>query len=154
MRRACLAVVATAAVVGATGAPAAIVPQHGIAGVRLGMSQVSVKSALGRPTKVERGANEIGPYTTYRYPRVTVTFFAGRRVTSVATTSPLERTPRGVGVGSTVGQVSSRVARVRCAREFGYRHCYVGDWSPGKVVTDFAIRNGRVARVTVGYVID
>ena len=138
----------------AAAAPAAIEPQRGIGGVRLGMSQVTVRSALGHPTKIERGSNEIGPYTTYRYPRVTVTFFAGRRVTSVVTTSPLERTLRGVGVGSTVAQVSKRLAGIRCVREFGYRHCYVGEWAPGKIVTDFAIRDGRVTRVTVGYVID
>ena len=118
------------------------------------MSQTTVRSTLGTPTRVERGSNEIGSYTTYRYPRVNVTFFAGRRATSVTTTSRLEQTARGVGVGSTIGRVSRRVAGVRCVREFGYRHCYVGDWAPGKVVTDFAIKNGRVSRVTVGYVID
>lgn len=35
-----------------------------------------------------------------------------------------------------------------------YRHCYVGTWMPGKKVSDFAIRNGRVTRVSIGYVID
>jgi hypothetical protein len=131
-----------------------LVPQRGIAGLRLGMTQAQVKATVGLPRRVQRGRNEIGRYTTYEYRTYKVTFFGGSRVTSFETRSPRERTARGIGVGSTRAQVAARVGGVRCVRELGYAHCYVGRWAPGRTVTDFALRDGRVSRVTVGYVID
>jgi hypothetical protein len=131
-----------------------VVPQKGIAGVRLGLTQAQVKARVGLPAKVERGSNEIGSYTTYRYRTYRVTFFGGRNVTQVATLSPRERTAAGVGVGSTRAAVVANVAGARCLRELGYDHCYVGTWKPGRVVTDFALEGGRVTRISIGYVID
>ena len=118
------------------------------------MTQAQVKAKVGLPGKVERGSNEIGPYTTYRYRTYRVTFFAGGNVTQLDTLSTRERTTTGVGVGSTRAEVAARVAGVRCLEEFGYNHCYVGTWKPGRVITDFAIKNGRVSRISIGYVID
>ena len=70
------------------------------------------------------------------------------------TRSANERTSVGIGVGSTRAQVKARVPAVRCLKEFGYDHCYVGAWKPGRVITDFALAGGKVTRVTIGYVID
>ena len=131
-----------------------IVVQQGIAGVRLGMTQDEVKATAGLPRKVEHGGTEIGSYTTYRYRTYSVTFFGARRVTQVETVSSVERTRGGVGVGSTRGTVAGTVPHARCARENGADHCFVGIWKPGVTVTDFSIRNGRVWRITIGYVID
>ena len=130
-----------------------ITPQHGIAGARIGMSKPAVIRALGAPRDVQRGSNDFGKYLILVYPRVVVTFQSGATVTSLSTTAGSERT-RGVGVGSTPAQVAARVPGARCLTEAGYHHCYVGTWEPGRVVTDFALRRGRVARVTVGYVLD
>ena len=58
-------VTVVAALVVAGGAYAAIVPQQGIGGARLGMSQKAVKAALGAPSAVRRGSNEIGSYVTF-----------------------------------------------------------------------------------------
>lgn len=140
----------------ASGAPGdgRIVPQQGIAGLRLGMTQAQVKAKVGLPRRVERGANEIGSYSTYLYRTYTVTFFAGPRATQIETRSPQERTAGGIGVGSTRAAVKAGVRGVRCVVEFEYDHCYVGTWKPGRTITDFALRSGRVWRVAIGYVID
>ena len=149
---------ATCGLIGAGAASAIgegrIVPQKGIAGVRLGMTQAQVKADIGLPAKVERGNNEIGPYTTYRYRTFTVTFFGGPKVTQLDTHSPRKRTASGVGVSSSRADVRAKVAGIRCLKEFGYHHCYVGSWQPGRVITDFALKNGRVTSVSIGYVID
>jgi hypothetical protein len=133
--------------------PGRVVVQQGIAGLRLGMSQAQVKAKVGLPRKVERLRNEIGPFTTYRYRTYSVTFFAGQRVTQLSTVSRKERTAQGISVGSPIDAVAL-VAGAKCLREFGYDHCYVGRWVPGGKVTDFAIKEGRVVRISIGYVID
>jgi hypothetical protein len=147
-------IVVAGALVIAAGSQAAIVPQQGIGGARLGMTQNAVKAALGAPTRVRRTPNELAPTVVYTYSTVQVTFFGGSRATSIATRSAAQRTARGVGVGSTEARVIDTVRGVRCFTDSGYRHCHVGTWQPGRKVTDFTIRNGRVTRVTVGYVID
>ena len=75
-------------------------------------------------------------------------------MTDVFTTRPGERTARGVGVGSTEGEVRAKVAGVRCRTESGFRHCFVGRFLPGRRITDFHIRRGRVTSVEVGFVVD
>lgn len=135
-------------------ASAAIVVQHGIAGVTLQMTKEQVRATLGRPQQVRTGTNEFGGFRELRYRRVTVTFQSGPRVTNVRTSSPLERTGSDVGVDSSVAGVKAHVPGVRCLAEAGFRHCFVGKFLPGRVVTDFRIRSGRVSSVSVGFVID
>jgi hypothetical protein len=151
-------VVAVASLLAVASASAAgegrVVPQRGIAGLRLGMTQARVKATVGLPRRVEHGRNEIGTYTTYEYRTYSVTFFGGPRATGFETRSPRERTLRGVGVGSTRADVAAHVDSARCVRESGYDHCYVGRWLPGGTVTDFTLVKGRVTRIFVGYVID
>jgi hypothetical protein len=135
-------------------AAASIVVQRGIAGVDLGMTKAKVRARLGAPARIRRGSNEFGRFTEFVYPRVRVSFQGNASVTALTTTSRLERTVRGVGVGSTEARVRARVAGVRCRTEFGFRHCFVGRFLAGRRVTDFRIRRGRVTSVTVGFVID
>ena len=148
-----------AAVVGATFAAAApaqavIVPQRSIAGVSIGATQAQVRAVLGTPLQVRRGRNEFGPYVDLGYRRLRVTFQGARRVTSVSTTRTAERTASGVGVGSTERVLLQRIRVVSCATNFGFRRCTVGDELPGRKVTAFHMKNGRVSRVTIGIVID
>jgi hypothetical protein len=142
------------ALAAAAGASATIVPQRGIAGVRLEMTKAQVRATLGAPRSAVHGSNEFGAFTIFRYRGLRVTFQGNRRVTDVFTTRTTEKTARGVGVGSTESQVRTKVAGVRCRTESGFRHCFVGRFLPGRRVTDFRIRSGRVSSVHVGFVID
>jgi hypothetical protein len=130
------------------------VVQRGIAGVELQMTKSQVRAKLGRPARVRTGTNDFGTFRELVYRRVTVTFQSGSQVTAVRTTSPLERTGGDVGVGSTKAQVKARVHNVTCRNEGGFRHCFVGSFLPGRIVTDFRIRNARVSSVSIGFVID
>ena len=149
-----LVVALTAALGFTSAAPAKIVVQKSIAGVQLRMTRAKVIQLLGPPPRRRSGTNIFGPWTEFLYPRVRVTFQSGPLVTSLRTTSPRERTLRGVGPGSTEALVRARVARVRCRTESGFRHCWVGRFLPGQLVTDFHIRRGRVSAVVIGYVLD
>jgi hypothetical protein len=156
MRRAIPTLLAlTASLVAAPPAAAIIQVQRAISGVALSMTQAQVRAALGAPTRTVHGRNTFGDFTELRYPGgIAVSFQGNARVTAIAETGPVDRTASGVGVGSTEAMVSARVAGVRCVTEAGARHCQVGRSLPGRRVTDFSIRGGRVARVTVGFVID
>ena len=135
-------------------ASAAIVPQRGIAGVRLEMTRAQVRAVLGTPAAVVHGSNDFGSFTAYRYRGLRVTFQGNRTVTAIFTTRAGERTAAGVGVGSTEGQVRAKVTGVRCRTESGFRHCFVGRFLPGKRVTDFRIKRGHVTSVQVAFVLD
>jgi hypothetical protein len=132
----------------------AIVVQRGIAGLKLQMTKAQVRAKLGTPTKVKTGKNEFGRFTQLVYPRVTVLFQSGSRVTALRTFSRAERTSAGLGVGSREADVKGKVAGVKCESVSGARHCYVGKFLPGKRITDFFIRGGRVTSVVVGFVVD
>jgi hypothetical protein len=147
-------VAAVALILGASVAHGAIVVQHSIGGVALNMTKSQVRAKLGRPLRVHVGSNDFGTFTERVYKRVTVTFQSGDRVTGVRTTSPLEQTARGVGVGSTKSAVKSRVHGVTCKNESGFRHCFVGAFLPGRVVTDFRLGGNHVSSVSIGFVID
>jgi hypothetical protein len=135
-------------------ASATIVVNRGIAGVTLGMSQSGVRSKLGRPQKVFHGKNEFGSYTEFRYDGYVVDFQNDGAVTSVVTTLARERTPSGVGVGSLWSQVRTKVPHVRCEGLPPLGDCHVGSLLPGRRVTDFFFRGGKVDRVVVGIVLD
>src|SRR3954471_11432212 len=136
-------------------AAALIQVQRGIAGVPLNATQAQMRTALGTPAGVRHGRNDFSVFTEYRYAGGITVFFQGNmRVTSVTTRGLGDRTARGIGVGSSEAAVKQRVAGVHCLTEAGFRPCQVGQSIPGHRVTDFAIRKGRVTRVTVGFVID
>jgi hypothetical protein len=128
---------------------------RGIAGARIGNSRAEVRAALGTPNRVRGGMNDFGPFTEYRYRGgIRVIFQGGSGVSSVSTTGLGDRTRRGVGVGSTERAVRRKVPGVTCETIAGFRSCHTGDFLIGQRITDFAIRNKRVTRVTVGRVFD
>jgi hypothetical protein len=142
------------ALVLAEAASPAIVIGRGIGGVVLGMGQPAVRAKLGQPLRVVHAKNEFGSYTEFRYPGYVVDFQSNVRVTAVLTTLARERTAAGVGVGSAWSQVRAKVPHARCQGVPGLGDCHVGDLLPGKTVTDFVFRHGKVDRVVVGIVVD
>jgi hypothetical protein len=151
-----LAVAMIGVLVMAPAAMAIIQVQRGISGVVLGMTPAQVKAGLGAPPKVKKGTNDFGKFTQFFYAggSLTVTFQGNTNVTAVAITGQTDRTPAGVGVGSTEAAVKSGVKGVACHTTSGTRSCDVGKLLPGHRVTDFLLKAGKVARVTVGFVID
>ena len=136
-------------------ARATIVPQKGMAGIRIGMTKGEVRGVLGRPLRIVRATGGFGPYTVFHYPALVQVFF-GRdvTVTNIRTTGRRERTARGAGVGSTEDQVKRAVPGLRCERFRSFRDCYLGRFLPGRRVTLFRLRGGRVVQVDVGVVLD
>jgi hypothetical protein len=149
-----LAAALVAALVLAAAASATIVVGRGIGGVTIGMSRSAVRAKLGKPTTVVHAKNEFGPYTQFRYVGYTVDFQDNGPVTSVETTLARERTAAGVGVGSTWGQVKTKVPGVVCEGSPELGHCHVGKLLPGRTVTDFFFRKSHVQRVLVGVMLD
>jgi hypothetical protein len=137
------------------GASALIQIDRGIAGARLNNTQAEVRAALGKPGRVVNDKNDFGPFRVFRYRGgISVSFQGRRNVTAVTIKGLGDRTARGVGVGSTEQVVENRVRGITCETIVGTRSCHTGNFRPGKRVTDFRIRNGKVASVTVGFVID
>jgi hypothetical protein len=131
-----------------------IVPQRGISGATLGMSQSRVRSVLGVPYKVRRANNAFGRYSVYRYKGLSIIFQGNFKATTIATHSKRQKTVSGVGVGSTWTQVVAGVPHVHCKLLLGFRHCTLGTQTPGKRVTDFILKNHLVVRVVIGFVLD
>jgi hypothetical protein len=71
-------------------------------------------------------------------------------VTAVKTSRRQEKTPHGVGVGSTRAQVLANVLKVHCTK----RECHRGKFLPGRRVTLFPLYHGRVTSILIGFVID
>lgn len=136
-----------------------IVVQSSIRGIALGMTPAEVRAQLGQPasTRIERSPIT-GRIRIWRYHGLRISFDsvrAGRTVLSVSSTSRRDRTPAGVGVGSSEADVERLVREVRCMTRYGYRSCIVGSLRPGHVVTDFAVsRAQKVSRVTLSRVVD
>ena len=154
-----LAVLAAALCLAAPAA-ARIVPQQGIAGVKLGMIRAKLIQLKGEPDAERVVRNEIiGPQRVLRYGGTRFSFggaSADAGVVGIRTVDPGERTPSGVGVGSSEAQVKAGVTGVICRNEFGISHCVKGQLRAGNRVTDFTLdgRSGTVVAVTVGFVID
>jgi hypothetical protein len=136
-------------------ASAQIQVDRGIAGARLGNTPAQVHAALGSPARSQRGRNAFGAFVQETYAGGILVFYQGARsVSSVTTTGLGDRTAKGIGVGSTERAVKANVPGVRCETTAGSRSCHTHQFLPGRRVTDFFIRGGKVTRVSLGFVID
>jgi hypothetical protein len=149
-----LAAALAALLCAAAAAQATLVPQKGLMGVRLGQSQHHVRAVLGAPDGTRVRHDEIlGRARTDRYGRTTIGYDGTRaasHVITLSTTSRHERLAGGVGVGSRRSKLRAALPALRCQAG----HCTMGRVRAGRVVTDFTLRHGRVARITIGRVID
>jgi hypothetical protein len=149
------ALIVAACLLAPSTAGAIIQLDRGIAGARLGNTKAEVKTALGQPNRIRNDTNEFGPFTVFVYRGgIRVTFQSGNTVTAATTVGLGDRTRRGVGVRSTQAAVQNRVPGVTCDTFDDTTICTRGELEPGERVNSFFIRNGRVFRVTVGFVID
>jgi hypothetical protein len=136
-----------------------LVPQQSLRGLKIGMLANQVRAVAGNPSSNRITSHPImGKTRVMKFGRVQVTFRGTGKaatVVNLSTTSRNERTSGGIGVGSSESALAAKLKGERCVTELGYRHCYLGKWKPGSVVTDFSIsKSGRVTRITLGLVID
>ena len=97
-------------------------PAQSIGKIRLGMSEMQLRRAMGRPRAVVPRSGSFGLRTVeyeYGFAEYVVRLFGPRRrlrVTAVATTLRRERTAKGVGAGSLERDVLRAYPTARCAR--------------------------------------
>lgn len=122
-----------------------IVPQAELAGVHLLMSRAGVEHVLGTP----RSLRVIGSARRMDYGRTKVylSLTEDGTVFRVTTTDKRQKTATGVRVGSSAAAVRRGVSGVRCT----VTACVVGTARAGQRLTTFTLRDGRVARVTLGF---
>jgi hypothetical protein len=132
-----------------------IQPKRGIAGVGLEAGADEVADVLGQPDATAPSELHGGWMKwEYRRPRLRVTLDERRTVWDVRTYSVANRTPSGVGVGSTESQVREAMRFVRCqpyggpARYRRWRVC-VDTRTYSGPFTSFTLVRGRVRYVTV-----
>lgn len=157
----CLIVASAVALFAGTAAARvqSLVPQQSLRGLKIGMVASQVRAVAGTPSINKILIHPLlGKTRRMRFGKVEVTFrgtSAAAPVVNITTTSRNERTSGGIGVGSSERALAAKLTGERCVTELGYRHCYLGKWSAGYVVTDFSIsKGGRVTQVTLGLVID
>jgi hypothetical protein len=153
-----LALATALALTASAPAGAAIVPQKGMAKIRLGMTVQDVNAARGVPDHNVTSPDDLFGHTrTYTYGTVKVLFDGTRRTSEVIlieTLQPGERTVAGVGVGSKRSTVASSVKGVHCTVEKnGVDHCVVGEYKAHQTITEFRVgASGLVNRVRIGIV--
>jgi hypothetical protein len=126
-----------------------------VARIEIGDRRAEVRRALGRPARIQYGPQRIGFIAqtwTYQGRRLKIEFlYGGGRLSVYAITSrsPLDRTRRGVGVGSSEAAVRAFVPDVHCYRDkYIGRHCR-RPREGGVGGTLFLISGGRVRSVEV-----
>ena len=146
------AVLAAAVTTGTAGAQ--ILVQKGIAGVRLGNTEGQVRAALGRPQSITLTSQPTRLKHLIFASGTTVSIFRGSgRVVNVDTINRRERTPSGVGIGSTKTAIHAGIRQVICPVDEPLV-CRVGVLEAGRVSTDFLFRHGKVWRVNIGVLLD
>lgn len=162
-RRPCLVVLALAAtcfgLLLVPSAEAEILPHRGIDGIALNMTRAEVVAAKGKPDAERLVRNEIiGPQRMLRYGQTRAYFGGFRRdagVVTVNTRDRRQRTPSGVGIGSTVAQVKAGIGGIRCLGQARVHSCIKGRFLAGERVTVVDISPaGRATFVLIGFVID
>jgi hypothetical protein len=134
-----------------------IVPQVGIAGVRLLTTETDLRALLGPPVRTIRRKPEIlgrSRELVYRGLRITFPGWYGGNAIAIQAESSRYRTRKGVGVGSTETSAAAGLSGEKCSTSGDVRTCVIGQELPGRTVTLLRMRDGRVSSVLIGIVID
>jgi hypothetical protein len=145
-------------------ATATIVPNQGMAGVRLGQCQQQVIDILGFPDRTFGSHDFAGIKSSYYYnaEALKLEFRRGAGeclvLSSIRTRSGEERTKEGVGKGTKQKALRAKLKGEKC-RTFKQptriRICWIGSRIPSKPLTEFRIDSkGRVNNVSVRTLID
>jgi hypothetical protein len=145
-------------------AGAVIVPQKGMAGVKLGDCIERAIKVLGFPDRTFGSHDFAGFKESYYYNAraLKLEFRQGPgqclTMTSIRTRGAEERTKEGVGKGTTRKELRAKLSGEKC-RTFKQpkriRICWLGSTTPSKPMTEFRIDSkGRVNNVSVKTVID
>jgi hypothetical protein len=127
---------------------ASVIPGACIDGVGLWDSSTRVLREWGKPTRTKK----TGPDILWVYPHGTVLLTRWGYEPSpnrlivlvVSSTDPRQRTPAGIGVGSTKKALFAAMPNLRCIRAYCGRY----DNRTGHS-TDFLLKNGRVVEISV-----
>ena len=140
-----------AALVTAPPAAAVIRVNEGMAGVRLGMTERQVRARLGEPSETLRH----GRIRSLSYRRLDLfVAVSGRRAVTISTDGRAERTPQGVGVGSSEWRLRRYIRGLDCRSAEGVRTCALGGFDIGERNTVFVIERRRVRVVTISRVFE
>lgn len=150
-----LAVASVAMAMLAVAAPARVqtlVPGKSIRGVSIGAQPGDVKRALGKPDRDYGYSwnNTKRRKMVFKVEKVEVVFRGSgstARVVNISTKNRSERS-RGIGVGSTVGELQAGFDNEVCLTSHGFAHCYLGTWATNRIVTDFSLSSSKPRRVT------
>jgi hypothetical protein len=118
---------------------------RGMEGVRIGMTQDTVRERLGPPARRELGPDFVN--WRYRRPAIQVTFKP--RVITLFTRSPFVRGRQDIGVGTGERRLRRVVPAVECDTAEGQRLCVVGGFDTGERSTVFVMRGRKVASITI-----
>jgi YD repeat-containing protein len=136
--------------------PGAVVLNHSIGGVSIGMSEAAVDKLIGHtPSSTLRlalGGGKSGHYARYRSHggAFLVTYDSTGHVLSIEAYAPFYRTDGGLGVGP-----GSSLSAAATLRGFRVDYCEFGYWNgssrtaPNQVVTVFTPNSGEVASVLI-----
>ena len=155
MRKLILVSALLAALAVAPAAHSTIVVQRSIAGVALGVSENDVIATLGQPPKIRKyTVPEIGLKERILDYGLTEVYVSDDFVNLITTTSKTESTTNGARVGISEKALKQKVKGLKCETFRGSRSCSRGQFLAGKKVTTFFFKRKKVARISMGYVID
>ena len=125
-----------------------------LGGVAEGTDSATVRRRLGKPDSVLSESNSFddpSKLITWLYRRLTIDFFSSTKVVGLSTTDSSVRTPRGLRVGDSV----TRLKQLYGEPAGSYEDTWDYEDSAQRLhVMRVTVRNGRVAQIYLGYILD